>query len=143
MSPRWKREFLFVSCMSSHIRCSRSITNKIYCLILFLSSMILISCLWLKGKILLFLLCHFDFKLVAFDFSKNNFDFQSLSRLISQMHFWFPKFDAFDLSNDTFDLKNLSRLISQITLLISKICLFLNVVFCYIQWCAWKCISKE
>ena len=135
MSPRWKREFLFVSCMSSHIRCSRSITNKIYCLILFLSSMILIPCLWLKGKILLFLLCPFDFKFVAFDFSKNNFDFQSLSRLISQMHFWFPKFDAFDFSNDTFDFQNLSRLISQITLLISKICLFKCCLLLYTMVC--------
>ena len=40
--------------------------------------------------------CHFDFKFVAFDFSNNNFDFESLSRLISQTHFLFPKFDAFD-----------------------------------------------
>ena len=65
-----------------------------------------------------FLLCHVDFKFVAFDFSNNNFDFQSLSRLISQMtlliskiyrvwflkwHFWFPKFD---FSNNTFDFQN-------------------------------------
>ena len=55
-----------------------------------------------------FLLCHFDFELVAFDFSNNNFDFQSLSRLISN------EFDAFDF-------QSLSRLISLITLLISKI----------------------
>ena len=145
MSPRWKREFLFVLCMSSHIYGVRGVSQIKFTMSdsFLLSSMILISCLWLKGKILLFLLCHFDFKLVAFDFSKNNFDFQSLSRLISQMHFRFPKFDAFDFSNDTFDFQNLSRLISQITLLISKICLCLNVVFCYIQWCAWKCISKE
>ena len=76
-------------------------------------------------------MCHFDFKFVAFDFSNNNFDFQSLSRLISKIwrvwflkwHFWFPKFIAFDFSNDTFDFQNLSRLISQMTLLISKICL--------------------
>ena len=44
-----------------------------------------------------------------------------LSRLISQLHFWFLKFDAFDFSNDSFDFQNLSRLISQMTLLISKI----------------------
>ena len=37
-------------------------------------------------------------------------------------HFWFPKFVPFDFSNDTFDFQNLSRLISQMTLLISKIC---------------------
>ena len=90
--------------------------------------------------------------IVAFHFSNNNFDFQSLSRLICQMHFWFPKFDAFDFqnmtrsiykvcrvwflkwhfwfpkfiafdfSNNTFDFQNLSRLISQMTLSISKIC---------------------
>ena len=53
--------------------------------------------------------CHFDFKFVTFDFSNNNFDFQSLSRLISQMHFWFPKFDVLDSSNDTFDFQNLTR----------------------------------
>ena len=75
----------------------------------------------IKEKSFWFLLCHFDFKFVAFDFSNNNFDFESLSRLISQTHFLFPKFDAFDFSNDTFDFQNLSRLISQMTLLISKI----------------------
>ena len=41
----------------------------------------------IKEKSFWFLLCHFDFKFVAFDFSNNNFDFQSLSCLISQMHF--------------------------------------------------------
>ena len=40
-----------------------------------------------KLKSFWFLLCHVDFKFVVFDFSNNNFDFQSLSRLISQMHF--------------------------------------------------------
>ena len=30
-------------------------------------------------------------------------------------HFWFPKFIAFDFSNNTFDFQNLSRLISQMT----------------------------
>ena len=72
-----------------------------------------------------FLKWHFWFpKFIAFDFSNNTFDFQNLSRLISQMtlwHFRFPKFIAFDFSNDTFDFQNLSRLISQMTLLISKI----------------------
>ena len=99
----------------------------------------------IKEKSFWFLLCHFDFKFVAFDFSNNSlifkvcrvwflkciFDFQNLTRLISQMtlliskiyrvwflkwHFWFPKFVAFDFSNDTFDFQNLSRLISQMTL---------------------------
>ena len=98
-------------------------------------------------------MCHFAFKFVAFDFSNNNFDFdfQSLSRLISQMtlliskiyrvwflkwHFWFPKFVAFDFSNDTFDFQNLSRLISQITLLISEICRvwFLKYHFRFPKW---------
>ena len=58
----------------------------------------------------------FDFKFVAFDFSNNTFHFQSLLRLISQLHFWFLKFDAFDFWNDTFDFQNLWRLISQMTL---------------------------
>ena len=35
-------------------------------------------------------------------------------------HFWFPKFVTFDFSNDTFDFQNLSRLISQMAFLISK-----------------------
>ena len=79
-----------------------------------------------------FLKWHFRFpKLVAFDFSNDTFDFQNLSRLISQItllissicriwfrkwHFWFPNFV-------TFDFQNLSHLISQMTLLISKISL--------------------
>ena len=84
-----------------------------------------------------FLKWHFWFsKFIAFDLSNNPFDFQSLSRLISQMtllifkiyrvwfvkwhfrfpkicrvwflkwHFWFPKFVAFDFSNNTFDFQN-------------------------------------
>ena len=79
--------------------------------------MILVSCLWLKGN-----WNPFGFYCVIL--------ILNLSCLISQMHFWFPKFDtfefqslspAFDLPNDTFDFQNLSGLISQITLLISKI----------------------
>ena len=94
----------------------KSITNKIYHVWFF-------SCfLWFwyfvydqKEKSFWFLLCHFDFKFVAFDFS-NVFLISKIWRV------WFLKFDAFDFSNDTFDFQNLSRLISQMTLLISKIC---------------------
>ena len=38
----------------------------------------------------------------------------------AKWHFWFPKFIGFDFSNNTFDFQNLSRLISQMTLLISE-----------------------
>ena len=104
------------------LRCSMSITNKIYYVWFF-------SCfLWFwylvydkKEKSFWFLLCHFDFKFVAFGFSNNTFHFRSLLRLISQLHFWFLKFDALDFSNDTFDFQNLSHLISQMAVLISKI----------------------
>ena len=78
------------------------------------------------------------------------FDFHNLTRLICQLHFWFPKFPrlnpfdsfsrclifklsfdfenafdfqkfvAFDFSNDTFDFQNLLSLFSQMAFLISK-----------------------
>ena len=64
------------------------------------------------------------------------FDFQNLTRLICQLHFWFPKFPrlnpfdsfsrclifklSFDFENDAFDFQNLLSLISQMAFLISK-----------------------
>ena len=68
-------------------------------------------------------------KFVAFDFS-NAFLISKIWRV------WFPNFVAFDFSNDTFDFQNLSRLISQITLLISEICRvwFLKYHFRFPKW---------
>ena len=51
------------------------------------------------------------------------FDFQNSTCLISQMHFWFPKFARLILSVNVLFSK-WGHLISQITLLITKICRF-------------------
>ena len=86
-----------------------------YCVILILNLSRLISLIIiLISKVcrVWFLKWHFWFpKFVAFDFSNDTFDFQNLSRLISQEN----TFVAFDFSIDTFDFQNLSRLISQMT----------------------------
>ena len=95
--------------------------------------MILISCLWLKGKILWFLLSRFISlitilisKVCRVWFVKCIFDFQNLTRLISKIwRVWFPKvcrvwflkmtlliskiYRVWFLKYNTFDFQNLSR----------------------------------
>ena len=91
-----------------------------YCVILILNlSRLLISQMtlliskiyrvwFLKRPLLISKICRVWFLKWHYD----TFDFQNLSRLISQE----TTFVAFDFSNDTFDFQNLWRLISQMTL---------------------------
>ena len=99
-------------------------------MILVLFSLILISYLWLKRKMLLVLVFHFVFpaniwfpKLDAFDFS-TAFLISKISALDSFSTCLLFKMRSFDFSNVTFDFPNLSRLIYEMALWFPKLVSF-------------------
>ena len=86
---------------------------RFYCVILILNLSRLISPI----TILILKVCRVWFLKRIFYFQNLTRLISKICRVwFLKWHFWFSKFVAFDFSNDTFDFQNLSRLISQMTL---------------------------